>query len=54
MIDDKKDAQFISKLGFPTIGYYEMSQDADFHDFIIKIFNTTFGNCKCSRTAWNV
>ena len=39
MIDDKKDAQFIGKLGFPTIGYYEMSQDADFHDFIIKIFD---------------
>jgi CheY-like chemotaxis protein len=39
MIDDRKDTHLISKLGFPTIGYYEMSQDADFHDFVIKIFH---------------
>lgn len=41
MIDDRKpeNDQFIHQLGFPTIGYYELSQDAAFHDFIIKIFD---------------
>jgi CheY-like chemotaxis protein len=39
MIDDTKDTHLITKLGFPTIRYSEISQDAEFHDFVIKIFH---------------
>lgn len=35
---DGGDNPFIQKMDFPKIGYYELPQDADFHNFVINIF----------------